>query len=324
MVIKNKKNKIIKEIDNNLEKLYEENDEGIQLFSNNYEDEENDDDIYIDKNINNISFDFKEEDESEINNNSINESSEDDDKDSDDMDVDDDNEDDKSSESHSDSSSKNEKNKLSNLKDIYQFNYSKKLNNIISEYLSKELGTNHHHYKNNYIPDKNNRLNSKKYPEINSIKYKLYISKEKEKIYKEKNEEKILSESLFKYCIEKNNQNIMYYIMNKGYDKFLAISDCFSSGKYQLALTLLERFCSISVDIFKNKNEKGQNLLHILCLKTIEDKNNNVNIVKKIYKILTEEIKLKIDELDNEEHSSLYYAILNLNFGMMNLIEMPF
>ena len=317
---KKQKNKIIKEIDNNLEKLYEENDEGIQLFSDDYEDEENDDDIYIDKNINNISFDFKEEDESEINNNSVNESSEDDDEDSDDMDVDDDNEDDESSESHSDTSSKNEKNKLSNLKDIYQFNYSKKLNNIISEYLSKELGTNHHHYKNNYIPDKNNRLNSRRYPEINSIKYKLYISKEKEKINQEKNEEKILSESLFKYCIENNNQNIMYYIMNKGYDKFLAISDCFSSGKYQLALTLLERFCSISVDIFKNKNEKGQNLLHILCLKTIEDKNNNVNIVKKIYKILTEEIKLKIDELDNEEHSSLYYAILNLNFGMMNLL----
>ena len=98
----------------------------------------------------------------------------------DDMDVDDDNEDDESSESHSDTSSKNEKNKFSNLKDIYQFNYSKQLNNIISEYLSKELGTNHHHYKNNYIPDKNNRLNSKKYPEINSIIYKLYISKEKE------------------------------------------------------------------------------------------------------------------------------------------------
>ena len=54
--------------------------------------------------------------------------------------------------------------------------------------------------------------------------------------------------------IENNSQNIIYYILNKGYDEFHAISDALSSGKYDFALILLERFSSISLNKLKMKN----------------------------------------------------------------------
>ena len=54
--------------------------------------------------------------------------------------------------------------------------------------------------------------------------------------------------------IENNSQNIIYYILNKRYDEFHAISDALSSRKNDFTFILLERFGSISLNKLKMKN----------------------------------------------------------------------
>ena len=94
---------------------------------------------------------------------------------------------------------------------------------------------------------------------------------EKEKKNSEKN--KLLSDSLFKYCIEKNSQNIIYYILNQGYDELKAISEALSTAKFKFCMVLLERFNSISTSKLQIKNKKGKTLLHILCIYNANSKN---------------------------------------------------
>ena len=315
-----------KEVDNNLEKLYQENDEGAELISNSYNsdsyDEDND---YGNDEESEGSFDFKEQSESKDEKSNDNSNDMDVDNEDDDMEEDSSNneeDDDENNESENNSESDNVSKKLAKVSDIYSFNYSPKLKKIISKYIPKNLGDNNSHYENNYIPTEKYKTIIKNYPDINSVKYKLSISedKSKSKNEQEKNENKIISDSLFKYCIENNSQNIIYYILNKGYDEFHAISDALSSGKYDFALILLERFSSISLNKLKMKNEKGQNLLHILCNKKYKKEDGTTKndiIIKKILEILIDKVKLKKNELDNDMHSPLYYIVQNSNLFIL-------
>ena len=337
-----------KEEDNNLEKLFEENDEGTSFKilenNNNNEDEYNNywikssissdrynnNSKYIDDNDND-SYDFpKLKSNSENNFESGNE--------------------------ESNSFNNNYDNSLAQVNmNIYKFNYCNTINNLVSNFINKNYGNLNYHYQNNYIPIEEKEVKIKKYPKINSIKYKLYIS-DNNKQFKNTNEdfiednneeegqqsideenekngqneeikqhtdkkgkkEKILSESLFKYCIEKNCQNIIYYILNQGYDEFQAISDSLSSAKFKFCIVLLERFNSISTKKLQIKNNKGQTLLHILC----NNKNNleNEDFIEKIYYILTTKINLNINEFDKDMHTPLYYAVLNNNIHLIKLL----
>ena len=307
--IKDIKN-VNKEEDDNLEKLYEENDEGTSfkiLGNNNDNDEFNN---YWMKSSNSIlgnytnSVDVDENDSYDFpklkTNNSNNFES----------DYEDNN-----------SFIINTDKELSTVNmNTYTFNYCNNINILITNYINKNYGNLNYHYQNNYIPKEGNEINIQKYPKINSIKYKISISEINEKEifeeedYNEENEEKegmeeredkneeekkkeennkILSESLFKYCIEKNSQNIIYYILNQGFNEFQAISDSLLSAKFKFSIFLLERFNSISTKKLQIKNGKGQILIHILC----NNKNSmeNKDLIKKIYNILTTKINLNIN-----------------------------
>ena len=339
--IKNEKPEIEK--DENLETLYQENDEGIELFSNDDKDSNSISNSYsnsnsdnsndsndIEENSDEDTFDFKEasesKDEEEKNEMSISEENEEEDMDddsnnnnSDSNDIDSDNDKEKS-----ENSDKSNMNKLKEVSDIYPFNYNETLDEIISKYINKKLGNNNYHYITNYIPVDKYKIKSKNFPEIKSIKYKINISQKKsdsEAEEKDKsNQNKILSNSLFKYCIEKNQNNIIYYILNKGYDEFHAISDALSSGNYEFALILLERFSSLSINKLKLKNEKGQNLLHILCNNNITNVEKNIKHIEKIFDILIEKIKINKNEFDKEMHTPLYYVIENNNFKFIDYL----
>ena len=210
---------------------------------------------------------------------------------------------------------------------MFEFNYCDEINNLINKYLNKNYGNQNYHYQNNYIPSETEQLSSNKYPEIKSIKYKIPIEEnkddhneyDKDKNENEKEEEnKLLSDSIFKYCIEKNSQNIIYYVLNQGYDEFRAISEALSSAKFKFCMVLLERFNSISTRKLQIKNEKGQTLLHILC----DNKNDETNkdLIEKIYIMLTQKIKLDKNEFDKEMHTPLYYAVKNNNIQLINLL----
>ena len=91
---------------------------------------------------------------------------------------------------------------------VFEFNYCQEIENIINNYLNKNYGNQNYHYQNNYIPYEE-KSETKKYPKIESIKYKLSIDsnsnneiiKEVEKENDEEKEEKnkILSDSIFIY-----------------------------------------------------------------------------------------------------------------------------
>jgi len=297
------------EEDNNLEQLFKENDEGTSLkmlgnannkdeFSN-YWGKDYYGDYFINADDNSIDndYDFKEDNSIEIES--------DDDKD-DNIIYD------------YDSITKE---KLPAVKsDIYEFNYCNEIDRLISNYLFKCWGIHNYHYQTNFIPLDNNKIEAQKYPKINCIKYKLPLcpnDKDNKEKTEDESENKILSESLFKYCIEQNYQNVIYYILNQGYDEFQAISDSLSSAKFKFCVVLLERINSISKSKLQIKNNKGQSLLHILC-------NNKATyqkeLIENIYNILTTKINLKINEFDNDMHTPLYYAVLNNNIELINIL----
>ena len=171
------------------------------------------------------------------------------------------------------------------------------------------------------------KIITSKYPEIKPIKYKLPINEDIDnneddlnKVDEEEKEEKnkLLSDSIFKYCIEKNSQNIIYYVLNQGYDEFRAISEALSSAKFKFCMVLLERFNSISTSKLQIKNEKGQTLLHILCDNKSDE--TNKELIEKIYIMLTQRINLNKNEFDKYLHTPLYYAVFNNNIQLINLL----
>ena len=213
-------------------------------------------------------------------------------------------------------------------KDVYSFNYCNKISRLISDFIYNNFGDHNYHYQNNYIPKIENEERIQKFPEINSKKYRIYISEDNKtdiiekdsNIIEEYNENKneVLSESLFQYCIDKEKENIIYYILNQGYDAFQAINASLSSKKYKFCIVLFKRFDSIPPKNLRNKNSEGQTLIHVLC-KNKNDKNNRENI-KKIYSILTTRINIDINQFDNYMHTPLYYAVLNNNFILIDLL----
>jgi len=199
-------------------------------------------------------------------------------------------------------------------KNIYVFNYCNPINISINRNIRSDYGTINYQYRNNYLPP-NEEEKKDNYPEINEIKYNLSLEKEKNKEEKEEKEEKL--DSLFKYCIKHNKQNLIYYILNQGYNEFQALEDTLSSGKFKFTLLLINRF-DITDKKFRSKNKKGQTLLHILCNNKKNKKNEK--IIQEVYEIFTKKIKLDINEFDNEKHAPLYYAALNGNTQMIKLI----
>ena len=345
-------NEIKLEEDDNLENLFEENDEGTQMnkrtfqFSSSRNDEISDEFadywrknqriiIYNESNTQEEEtdlYDFPLLNEEQKNAKEKNKNKNDEDEN---MEEEENIDDDNSSEESNEEMKEEEINKSDNNNNeiktpvktnIFEFNYCQEINNLINNYLNKNYGNQNYHYQNNYIPSDINSKKAKRYPEIITVKYKLPISSndsnaqsdvpEKEKENSEKN--KLLSDSLFKYCIEKNSQNIIYYILNQGYDELKAISEALSSAKFKFCMVLLERFNSISTSKLQIKNKKGKTLLHILCDNTSDE--NNKDLIEKIYIMLTQKINLKKNEFDKDMHTPLYYAVQKNNIQLINLL----
>ena len=331
-----------KEYDNNLETLFEENDEGtsFKILENDYNDDFNDlwenksypnRDYYIDSpcfpilNTNNL---INKENEDKKNFNIFNKNSNDSYLNSSNSFLGDEN--DESFINESNTSFKPINNLSSSNENVYKFNYCNNINNLISNYINKKYGKNNYHYQNNYIPKIENNEKMRKFPKINSKKYNLDISKN----YKSENDEEekkeikfkemedydisVMCESLFKYCVDRDLENIIYYIINQGYDEFKAVCTSFSSEKYEFGLILLEKYALISPQKLLNKNSEGQTLIHILCNK--ENDKRNIDLIKKIYNILIEKIKIDINQFDKYMHTPLYYAVLNNNFTLIDLL----
>ena len=70
--------------------------------------------------------------------------------------------------------------------------------------------------------------------------------------------------STFKTAIHAVQQGIAYLILDNGYDYMLAMQDALDQKKFQLVLTLLAKTADDS--IVQQKNQKGQNLMHILAM----------------------------------------------------------
>ena len=337
-------NNINLEQDDNLENLFEENDEGTQmnnrgiLTNNNYRRETDEFSEYWKKQIsfdgdnNEDCYDFpligkdkKEKENDMVDDNEV-ENNQNDEEEEMDIEENEGNEEDEENDRDNDKL----KNKINNPPvkiNVFEFNYCNDVNFIIDNYLNKNYGNQNYHYQNNYIPSETEKSTSRKYPSIKSIKYKLPISPNNNTTEKTLNERedkdeeekpKLLSDSLFKYCIEKNSQNIIYYILNQGYDEFQAISESLSSAKFKFCMVLLERFNSISTSKLQIKNKEGKTLLHILC----NNKNDEINkdLIEKIYNMLTQRINLNKSEFDKEMHTPLYYAVLNNNIQLINLL----
>ena len=58
--------------------------------------------------------------------------------------------------------------------------------------------------------------------------------------------------------------------------------------------------------------------MHILC--NNKSYNENKQLIEQIYNILTTKIKLDISEFDKDMHTPLYYAVLNNNIQLINLL----
>ena len=335
------------EEDDNLENLFEDNDEGTQMnkktlvlsrgeekrdeFSYYWENHN----VYND-NENTEFFDFPligddKKGKNEKKNNKMDEDEKEEDNMEEEMEEENAEEEEEEKETGKDDNN-NFDNKIDNPQvktNIFEFNYCREINSLIDNYLYKKYGNQNYHYQNNYVPSETEYSTTNKYPEIKTIKYKLPINEEiKSNDKNESNESdgeddkvkknKLLSDSIFKYCIEKNSQNIIYYVLNQGYDEFKAISEALSSAKFKFCIVLLERFDSISTSKLQIKNDKGQTLLHILC----NNKNDETNkeLIEKIYNMLTQRIKLNKNEFDNFMHTPLYYAVMNNNIQLINLL----
>ena len=131
-----------------------------------------------------------------------------------------------------------------------------------------------------------------------------------------KDEKKVFFDSLFKYCINEKKQNIIFYILNQGYDIFSALQDSIECNQLNFSIALTERINENNIKKLQQKNSNGQSLLHILSMKSNSDK----DLIEQLYNILVSKVNINISDYDNKGHTPLYYACLSNNFKMIELL----
>jgi ankyrin repeat protein len=131
-----------------------------------------------------------------------------------------------------------------------------------------------------------------------------------------KDEKKVFFDSLFKYCINEKKQNIIFYILNQGYDIFSALQDSIECNQLNFSIALTERINENNIKKLQQKNSNGQSLLHILSIKSNSDK----DLIEQLYNILVSKVNINISDYDNKGHTPLYYACLSNNFKMIELL----
>jgi len=77
--------------------------------------------------------------------------------------------------------------------------------------------------------------------------------------------------STFRTAIHSGQQGIAYLILDNGYNYMHAMQDALDEQKFQLFLTLIQKTHDDA--IVQKKNEKGQNLMHILAINSASSGN---------------------------------------------------
>ena len=122
--------------------------------------------------------------------------------------------------------------------------------------------------------------------------------------------------STFRVSIRAAQQGIAYLILDNGYNYMLAMQDALDEQKFQLFLTLIQKTADDTV--VQKKNEKGQNLLHILAINSRNSENCKAVIVR-IFKTLKSR---GVDCLctDNSGSNALHYAVMCKANEIVNLL----
>ena len=94
-------------------------------------------------------------------------------------------------------------------------------------------------------------------------------------------------------------------ILDNGYDYMLAMQDALDEQKFQLFLTLIQKTADDA--IVQRKNDKGQNLMHILAINSRGSEQSKAIIVR-IFNTLKSR---GVDCLgnDNSLNNALHYAV---------------
>jgi hypothetical protein len=97
-------------------------------------------------------------------------------------------------------------------------------------------------------------------------------------------------------------------ILDNGYNYMLAMNDALDDGKLQLVLTLLSKTADDA--IIQRKNEKGQNLMHILAMNSRKC-GTNPTVFENMMRICTILRKRGVNclEQDNLGNNALHYAV---------------
>ena len=137
----------------------------------------------------------------------------------------------------------------------------------------------------------------------------------------ETKETRIESKSLFTNCIQNSKQNIIYYILNQGFDPFTACIESIECNKIKFCISLLERYSSISINLLQQLTSNGQNLLHILSINLHPISQDTMSTIKQFIFKLINEIGLDITLKDNKGNTPLYYACKTKNENLIKLIS---
>lgn len=110
---------------------------------------------------------------------------------------------------------------------------------------------------------------------------------------------------MFRTAIHDKQLGLAYLIIDEGYNLMQAMQDAMDENKFQLCLTLLQKYPDEK--IVQQKNLKEQNLFHILCQNSF---GQNIEHLKRIYDLLR---KRGVDclEKDGEGRTALHYAVLS-------------
>ena len=112
-------------------------------------------------------------------------------------------------------------------------------------------------------------------------------------------------QSTFRVAIKAGQQGIAYLILDNGYNYMYAMQDALDEQKFQLFLTLIQKTADDAT--VQKKNDKGQNLMHILAINSASSANQK-QVIMRIFNTLRDR---GVDCLgqDLSENNALHYAV---------------
>lgn len=125
---------------------------------------------------------------------------------------------------------------------------------------------------------------------------------------------KIDQKSPLYYAIENNMHGIIYLLMSKGFNNFIALSEALELKKFNIFQQLLD---SVKKNTVKQKcKDTGKTLFHIFAEYTVDSSGDGA---KEVFDILVKE-DVPMWEKDNAGKYPLHYACINENDHLIRLL----